>query len=129
METLCKLDAGKGLSNHASWAPTLVFAPATANGSKPVWNLFYSGDKAPRNQPGNGIVHAVSTTDSIEGPYVDLHDGIKGAVVPYSHAFSLWQLDNGTYMSFRNNVPGATSFSVGLERAVDNEGKSLGGPW
>lgn len=132
MHSLCKLDAGKGLQNLCSWAPTLVFAPSSANGSKPVWNFFYSGCEAPKNIAGDGIVHAVSTTDSIEGPYVDL-PGIlvpgTGVIMPYSHAFTTWQLPNGTYMSFRNNVPGAASFSVGLERAIANEGKTLGGPW
>jgi hypothetical protein len=49
--------------------------------------------------------------------------------MPLSHAFSTWQLPNGTYMSFKNNVPGAASFSVGLERAISNDGKTLGGPW
>ena len=42
MHSVCNLTAGKGLPNACSWAPTLVFAPSTANGSKPVWHLFYS---------------------------------------------------------------------------------------
>merc|ERR1712196_493983 len=49
--------------------------------------------------------------------------------MPFSHAFTTWQLPNGTYMSFRNNVPGARSFSVGLERAIADHGATLGGPW
>jgi hypothetical protein len=133
MYTHCKLDAGKGLKNLCAWAPTLVYAPSTVNGSKPVWNFFYSGCEAPRNKPGDGIVHAVSTTDSMEGPYVDLPGTLvpgTGMVMPFSHAFTTWQLPNGTYMSFRNNVPGKEPFfSVGLERAIANDGKTLGGPW
>eukprot|EP00038_Savillea_parva_P022509 m.37790 g.37790 ORF g.37790 m.37790 type:complete len:234 (+) comp5581_c0_seq1:1-702(+) len=71
-------------------------------------------------------------TDSIEGPYVDLPSSLvpgTGVVMPMSHAFTTWQLPNGTYMSFRNNVPGASDFSVGLERAIANRGTALGGPW
>ena len=77
-------------------------------------------------------MHAVSTTDSLEGPYVDLPSSVVPGTdvnMPLSHAFSTWQLPNGTYMSFKNNVPGAASFSVGLERAISNDGKTLGGPW
>ena len=132
MHTLCKLDAGQGLKNGASWAPTLILAPSTVNGTKPVWNFFYSACEAPKDHPGDGIVHAVSTTDSIEGPYVDLPGTLvpgTGVVMPFSHAFTTWQLPNGTYMSFRNNVPGARSFSVGLERAIADQGRTLGGPW
>ena len=102
---------------------------------------FWVACKAGRFQPGDGIVHAVSTTSSITGPYVDLNLSL-----PDSHAFSLWQLPNKTFMSFRNSkclklhmqsttirtcakanlrvlradVPGAQSFSVGLNRAVAN---------
>ena len=68
MYSSCQLDAGKGLRSLCAWAPTLVSAPSTANGSKPVWNLFYSGCEAGKDKPGDGIVHAVSLTDSIEGP-------------------------------------------------------------
>jgi len=123
MYKLCHLDAGKGLKNGAAWAPTLVFAPSMANGSKPVWNLFYHAGYAPKGHPGDGIRHAVSVTDGMEGPYVDL----PGVVAPFSHAFTIWQLSNGSYMSFRNNVPGARDFSVGLERAIPDNGKTLGG--
>jgi hypothetical protein len=150
MHTLCKLDAGEGLLNGCSWAPTLVYAPSVVNGSKPVWNLFYSAcedlngapspdPSHPKDKPGDGIVHAVSTTQSMRGPYIDVPSTIvpgSGVVMPFSHAFTTWQLHNGTYMSFRNNAPTATmlpsgrpDFSVGLERAIANEGKNLGGPW
>jgi len=127
MHTLCNLTAGEGLRNAASWAPTLVFAPSIANGSKPVWNFFYSAGEAPKNAPGDGIVHAVSTTESMEGPYVDLPSATvpaSGVEIQSSHAFTAWQLPNGTYMSFRNNVPGAKDFSVGLERAVEDQARA-----
>ena len=143
MHTLCNLTAGEGLPNACSWAPTLVFAPSTANGSKPGWHLFYSAcedvggapspdPEAPKDKPGDGIVHAVSTTDSMTGPFIDLPSPLvagSGVVMPFSHAFTTWQLPNGTRMSFRNNVPGAADFSVGLERAIADDGKTLGGPW
>lgn len=150
MYTLCKLDAGKGLVNGCSWAPTLVHAPSTVNGSTPVWNLFYSAcEDTPspshpdpphgKNKPGDGIVHAVSTTDSMRGPYVDVPSPIvpgSGVVVPFSHSFTTWKLRNGTYMSFRNNAPtarvlpsGRTDFSIGLQRTIANGGKTLGGLW
>ena len=143
MYSLCSLGAGKGLTNGCSWAPTLVFAPSIANGSKPVWNMFYSAcedmggrpspnPKLPKDKPGDGIAHAVSTTDSIEGPYVDMPSELvqgSSVVMPFSHAFTTWKLRNGSYMSFRNNVPGATDFSVGLERAIADGGRTLGGPW
>lgn len=132
MHTLCNKDAGKGLKNVCSWAPTLEFAPSAANGSKPVWNFFYSACDAPKNHQGDGIVHAVSVSDSLEGPYVDVPGTLApgtGVVMPFSHAFTTWQLSNGSYMSFRNNVPGATDFSVGLERALADNGRTLGGPW
>jgi len=111
MYSECQLDEGRGLKNKWSWAPTLLFGPSTANGTEPVWNFFYSGGEAARFKPGDGILHAVSTTASIEGPYVDL-----GLVSQPSHSFNAWRLPNGTYMSFRNNVPGFKEFSIGLER-------------
>eukprot|EP00947_MAST-08B_sp_MAST-8B-sp1_P002916 g2916.t1 len=133
MFSLCGLDAGKGLKNLCSWAPTLLYAPSTSNGSStPVWNLFFSGCEAPKNAAGDGIVHAVSTTGSIEGPYVDVPGTLvpgSGVVMPYSHAFTSWQLDNKTRYAFRNNVPGATDFSVGLERAADDDGRTFGTSW
>ena len=124
MASLCGLPVGKP-RNACSWAPTLVFGNSTANGSTPVWNLFYSACEAPKDQPGDGIVHAVSTTGSIEGPFVDL----PGVAMPLSHAFTAWRLDNGTFFAFRNNVPGARDFSVGLERAAADNGRVLGGVW
>jgi hypothetical protein len=150
MHTLCKLPAGEGLPNACSWAPTLVHASSIVNGSTPVWNLFYSAcedlggapspdPRHPKDKPGDGIVHSVSTTASMHGPYVDVPSSIvpgSGVVVPFSHAFTTWRLPNGTYMSFRNNAPTATilpsgrpDFSVGLERAIANGGTTLGGPW
>ena len=150
MYTHCKLPEGKGLNNSCSWAPTLVFAPSRTNGSKSVWNLLYSAcedvggapsadPSHPKDKPGDGIVHAVSTTDSLHGPYVDIQSTIvagSGVVMPYSHAFTTWKLRNGTFMSFRNNAPGAAilpsgrrDFSVGLERAIADQGTTLGGPW
>ena len=110
MFTLCKLDAGKGLVNGCSWAPTLVYAPSIVNGSKPVWNLFYSAcEDVPspshpdpahgKDKPGDGIVHAVSATDSIRGPYVDVPSPIvpgSGVIEPFSHSFTTWRLRNGT---------------------------------
>ena len=80
MYTLCKDPAAKGNDNTVAWAPTLVFAPSGANGSKAVWNMFHHAGEAGRFQPGDGIVHLVSTTDSIEGPYVEL----IGPAVPRS---------------------------------------------
>lgn len=143
MHTRCNMSTGQGLPNACAWAPTLVFAPSIANGSKPVWNMFYSAcedvggapspdPKLPKDKPGDGVVHAVSTTASMEGPYVDLLPGklVPGSSVelPFTHAFTTWKLRNGSYYSFRNNVPGASSFSVGLERATVDGGRTLGGP-
>ena len=94
--------------SFVTWAPTLVHAPSSANDSKPVWNMFYSsnqnshmGDKA-----FNGITWAVSTTDSMEGPYVDVvgkngtalpagAEGVLNVAVNDTHAFSAWTLPNG----------------------------------
>ena len=149
MHTLCNLTTGKGLPNACSWAPTLVFAPSIANGSKAVWNLFYSAcedaggapspdPKLPKDKPGDGMVHAMSTTDDMKGPYVDLPSKLvsgSGVELPFTHAFTTWKLRNGSYYSFRNNAPsarmvssGRADFSVGLERATVNGGRTLGGP-
>ena len=133
MYTVCKDEAGKGLKNTVAWATTLIFAPSGANGSTPVWNLFYSGDEAGRFQPGDGIVHAVSTTDNIAGPYVDLPGTFvpgTGVVVPDTHAFAAWKLRNGSWVGFRNNVPGMEdTFSVGLIAATGDGGRTVGGTW
>jgi hypothetical protein len=102
MYELCKLEAGRGLKNGCSWAPTLVHAHSAANRSATVWNLFFNGCEAGRFQPGDGIVHLVSTSDSLEGPYVEV-----GLSMPDSHAFSAWRLENGSYMALGNtpNLP------------------------
>ena len=126
MYTLCNLEVGKGLPNKCSWAPTLIYAPSIINDSKPVWNMFYSACDGAKDTPRDGMVYAVSASDSIEGPYVD----VPGVAQMYNHAFTSWQLSNGTRMSFRNNVlPFTPLFSVGLERATADDGKSFGGPW
>ena len=49
-------------------------------------------------------------------------------LVVLADAFTTWKLPNGSYYSFRNNVPGARDFSVGLERATVDGGRTLGGP-
>jgi hypothetical protein len=56
--------------------------------------------------------------------------------MPFSHSFTTWKLRNGTYMSFRNNVPtarvlpsGRKDFSVGLARAIADRGRTFGGTW
>lgn len=100
MTTLCNISGFGHLPNGCSWAPTLVFAPSISNGSKPVWNLFYSScedvggapspdPKLPKDRPGDGIVHAVSTTDSMLGPYVDLPSKLvpgSGVELPFTRA-------------------------------------------
>ena len=110
MYTLCNMTTENGLPNACSWAPTLVFAPSIANGSKPVWNMFYSAcedvggapspdPKLPKDKPGDGMVHAVSTTTSMEGPYVDLPGNLvpgSGVELPFTHAFTTWKLRNGS---------------------------------
>ena len=122
--------------NYVTWTPNLLLAPSSTNASSgPVWNLFYSskqdraGDKdVPWGLKYNGISWAVSTTESIEGPYVDVVGaGADGVVVNDSHSFSAWQLRNGSYAGFRNNVPGAESFSNGLIVPVDPA--TPGGEW
>ena len=111
-----------------TWAPQLIKGQSSVNESgKDVWNLFYSsnqnshmGDKA-----FNGITWAVSTSDSMEGPYVDVvgknnsalpagAEGVLNVAVNDSHAFSAWKLRNGSWAGFKNNIPGAHSFSAGL---------------
>jgi hypothetical protein len=80
---LCRLPCGdsccSGTSENPSfvtWAPTLIFAPSSVNGSgeKDVWNLFYSSNQNTHvgDDSFNGITWAVSTTDSMLGPYVDV---------------------------------------------------------
>ena len=97
--------------SFVTWAPTLIHAPSSVNESgKSVWNLFYSsnqnthmGDKA-----FNGITWAVSTTDSMLGPYVDVAgkngsalpagaEGVVNIAVNSSHSFSAWKLRNGSW--------------------------------
>ena len=132
MYTVCKDPAGQYNDNTVAWATTLVFALSGVNGSKEVWNLFHHAGEAERFQPGDGIVHLVSTTDSIEGPYVELMGTAvpgKAVVVPDSHAFAAWKLRNGSWAGFRNNVPGAKSFSVGMIYASEEGGRSVGGTW
>ena len=132
--------------NYVTWAPTLVRAPSSVNSSSSssssssslVWNLFYSskqdrtGDKdLPWGIKSNGISWAVSTTDSMLGPYVDVI-GVgseQGVVVDASHSFSAWRLRNGSYAGFRNNVPGASSFSAGLIAPVADGGRTPGAVW
>ena len=80
----------------------------------------------------------LSTTDDMKGPYVDLPSKLvsgSGVELPFTHAFTTWKLRNGSYYSFRNNAPsarmvssGRADFSVGLERATVNGGRTLGGP-
>ena len=89
-----------------------MYGPSSVNVSgKYVWNLFYSsnqnshyGDKA-----FNGITWAVSTTASMLGPYADVvgknstalpagGEGVLNIAVNSSHAFSAWQLRNGTWV-------------------------------
>ena len=132
MYTVCKDEAGKGKKNTCSWATTLIFAQSGVNGSTPVWNLFYSAGEAGRFQPGDGIAHAVSTTDNIAGPYVDLPGTFvpgTGVVVPDTHAFAAWKLRNGSWVGFRNNVPGMHTFSVGLIASTGDGGRTVGGTW
>eukprot|EP00937_MAST-01D_sp_MAST-1D-sp2_P005586 g5586.t1 len=121
--------------NYVTWTPSLLHAPSSVNGSAAVWNLFYSskqdrsGDKdVPWGLKYNGISWAVSTTDSIEGPYVDvLGAGADGVVVNGSHSFSAWKLRDGSFAGFRNNVPGQGSFSNGPIVPVDST--VPGGEW
>jgi hypothetical protein len=119
MYTVCKDPAAKNDKNSVAWATTLVFAPSGANGSKAVWNLFNHGGEAGRFQPGDGIVHAVSTTDSIEGPYVELSGTAvpgKDVVVPNSHAFAAWKLRNGSWAGFRCGRKTRTRVLMGKRR-------------
>lgn len=59
----------------------------------------------------------------------------SGVELPFTHAFTTWQLPNGSFYSFRNQSPnartvsgGRADFSVGLERATVDGGRTLGGP-
>ena len=58
----------------------------------------------------DGITWAVSTTDSMLGPYVDIvgqngtalpsgGEGVLNVAVNSSHSFSAWQLRNGSWVS------------------------------
>ena len=124
----CSQDAGQ---SFVTWAPTLLHAPSSVNesGKVLVWNLFYSSNQNSHfhDNAFMGITWAVSTTDSMLGPYVDVpgHNGTGGTLpeggegvvnvaVNSSHSFSAWKLRNGTWAGFRNNIPGAPSFSAGL---------------
>ena len=77
------------------------------------------------DQAFNGITWAVSTTESMLGPYVDVvgnngsalpvgGEGVLNIAVNESHSFSAWKLRNGSWAGFANNVPGAKSFSAAL---------------
>lgn len=114
--------------SFVTWAPTLIHAPSSVNATgKNVWNLFYSSNQNSHmgDEAFNGITWAVSTTDSMLGPYVDVPgvngsalprgaEGVVNIVVNSSHSFSAWKLRNGSWAGFKNNIPGATSFSAGL---------------
>lgn len=127
--------------SFVTWAPTLIYAPSSANTTgKSVWNFFYSSNQNSHygDEAFMGITWAVSTTDSMLGPYVDVPpttntnttgttstrasstplpagaEGVTNVAVNSSHSFSAWQLRNGSWAGFRNNVPGASSFSAGL---------------
>ena len=114
--------------SFVTWAPTLIHAQSSVNESgKAVWNLFYSSNQNSHkgDQAFNGMTWAVSTTESILGPYVDVRgtngtslppggEGVVNVAVNSSHSFSAWRLRNGSWAGFRNNVPGAKSFSAGL---------------
>jgi len=112
--------------SFVTWAPTLLHAASSVNTTK-VWQLFYSSNQNSHygDQALNGITWAVSTTDSMMGPYVDVvgrngtelppgGEGVRNIAVNASHSFSAWQLRNGSWAGFRNNIPGAKSFSAGL---------------
>jgi len=118
----------ENLTDFVTWTPQLIFGPSSVNTSQDrVWNLFYSSNQ---NRDGrfNGISWAVSTTDSLTGPYVDVRSvGPDAVAVNYSHSFAAWQLPNGTWVGFKNSVPGAKPFSVGLIVPVDPN--TPGGEW
>lgn len=128
--------------SFVTWAPTLIHGPSSVNGSgNPVWNFFYSSNQNSHyhDDAFNGITWAVSQTDSILGPFVDVApaagtgllpggEGVVNVAVKSSHSFSAWQLRNGSWVGFRNNVPGAKSFSAGLI-APTGDSTVPGGPW
>ena len=128
--------------SFVTWAPQLIKAPSSVNESgKDVWNLFYSSNQNShmKDDAFNGITWAVSTTDSMEGPYVDVigkagsplppgAEGVLNVAVNDSHAFSAWRLPNGSWAGFRNNIKGAKSFSAGLIVPAGDP-TVPGGPW
>jgi hypothetical protein len=88
----------------------------------------------------NGITWAVSTTESMLGPYVDVvgrngsalpagGEGVINIAVNGSHSFSAWRLRNGSWAGFGNNVPGAKSFSAALIVPAAGDPTVPGGPW
>jgi hypothetical protein len=52
---------------------------------------------------------------------------VLNVAVDSSHSFSAWKLRNGSWAGFKNNIPGAKSFSAGLIVPVDPE--TPGGAW
>ena len=127
----CKESCCSGTDDEPSfvtWAPTLIHAPSSVNATgKDVWNLFYSSNQNSHmgDSAFNGITWAVSTTESMLGPYVDVvgkngsglppgGEGVVNVAVNNSHSFSAWKLRNGSWAGFSNNVPGAKSFSAAL---------------
>ena len=129
-------------TSFVTWAPTLIHAPSSVNESgKDVWNLFYSSNQNAhyKDMAFNGITWAVSTTDSMLGPYVDVvgrngsalpagGEGVLNVAVNGSHSFSAWKLRNGSWAGFKNNVPGAKSFSAALMVPVGDP-QTPGGAW
>ena len=156
METVCKPSSApcdnpcgdsccSGTRDNPSfvtWAPTLIHAPSSVNASgKAVWNFFYSSNQNSHkgDQASNGITWAVSTTESMLGPYVDVGgvggtalppggEGVTNIAVNSSHSFSAWKLRNGSWAGFKNNLPGAKSFSAGLIVPAGDP-TVPGGPW
>ena len=128
--------------SFVTWAPTLIHAPSSVNATgKDVWNFFYSSNQNSHYQDKafNGITWAVSTTDSMLGPYVDVvgvngtalpagGEGVVNVAVNGSHSFSAWKLPNGSWAGFKNNVPGAKSFSAALI-VPTGDAQTPGGAW
>jgi hypothetical protein len=131
--------------SFVTWAPTLIHAPSSVNASgKAVWNFFYSSNQNSHKGDGafNGITWAVSTTESMLGPYVDVvpgsvtggvllpagAEGVTNVAVNQSHSFSAWKLRNGSWAGFKNNIRGAASFSAGLIVPAGDP-TIPGGPW
>ena len=88
------------------------------------------------NELTNLVCEAIHAVEP--GPYVDVvghngsslpsgGEGVLNVAVNSSHAFSAWKLPNGTWAGFKNNIPGAKSFSAGL--SVPSNGNIPGGPW